>query len=447
MKNTLKSASITLGLGLMLTTLCQAQQGNPGGTPSAAPLSLKVPPHALSAISFSAAPNTQCSVAPAGSSGTGQGFKVYADDGGTATFYMTPSKESSAVQLVATCSSGSQQTIEIQPVAGAKPLVAHTASDAATNQRLGHTLRPALTGDPMALSNQELVKRGYPLRPDPQRAPGAYASWLKAVSKPSTFIPPKTVNVEGPHHGPAKIADDAGSSYNWSGYLVQGSSSPFYAVAGTWNVQSVFGVEPGIPAYTPTYSSFWIGLDGWVNTDLAQDGTSEETYVDSNGNAYNSWFAWVQLLPQEQDEQPISNFPINPYDEIYSMVAIGDAYANPNLYGGYSWFFLEDLTTNQSTFFATQINSGTFAGGTAEWIMERPENTTNGSYYDLSDYWLATMQGPWAVTTDGTWVNFFNGGDGATSTNLTMVNTSNGVLSLAIGDQPNGFDLFWQNYH
>ena len=192
MKNTLKRGSIALGLGLTLTTLCQAQQGNLQGAPSATPLSFKVPPHALSAISFSTAPNAQCSVAPATDSSSAKAFTVFANDEGTATFYATPSQESSsAVQLVATCSSGNRQTIEIQPVAGAKPLVAHAASnDAEMNLRFGHTVRPALTGDPMALPSQELVKRGYPSRPDQQQAPGAYANWLRAVSKPATFIPP-----------------------------------------------------------------------------------------------------------------------------------------------------------------------------------------------------------------------------------------------------------------
>src|SRR6516165_4179529 len=65
MKNTLKRGSIALGLGLMLTALCQAQQEDLHGAPSATPLNFKVPPHALSAISFSTAPNAQCSVAPA----------------------------------------------------------------------------------------------------------------------------------------------------------------------------------------------------------------------------------------------------------------------------------------------------------------------------------------------------------------------------------------------
>src|SRR5215469_8586034 len=141
MKSILKPGSIAFGFGLMLTTLGQAQPGAPSGTP----LSFKVRPNALSAISFSTAPNVQCSVAPANGSGSGQAFTVYTNDEGTATFYVTPSQESSsAAQLVATCSSGNQQTIQIQPVAGVKPLVAPAPSNAATNARLGYTVRPAL---------------------------------------------------------------------------------------------------------------------------------------------------------------------------------------------------------------------------------------------------------------------------------------------------------------
>jgi len=61
MKSILKPGSIASGFGLMLTTLGQAQPGAPSGTPH----TFKVPPHALSAISFSTTPNVQCSVAPA----------------------------------------------------------------------------------------------------------------------------------------------------------------------------------------------------------------------------------------------------------------------------------------------------------------------------------------------------------------------------------------------
>jgi hypothetical protein len=278
MKNILKPGSLAFAFGLMLTTLGQAQQGAPSGTP----LSFKVPPHASSAMSFSTAPNVQCSVAPANGSGSGQAFTVYTNDEGTATFYVTPSQESSsAAQLVATCSSGDKQTIEIRPVAGAKPLVARAPSNAATNARLGYTVRPALTGDPMALSNAQLVKLKYPLRPDPQKAPGAYARWLKAVSKPATFIPPKTVNVEGRYHGPAKISADAGTtprqSANWSGYALYGgvNQRAFVWIQGDWNVPSLVGGESGENG-SGTFSALWIRLDGEGETnDVVMDGTEQ----------------------------------------------------------------------------------------------------------------------------------------------------------------------------
>jgi hypothetical protein len=303
MKNTLKRGSIALGLGLMLTALCQAQQENLQGAPSATPLSFKVPPHAFSAISFSTAPNAQCSVAPVTDNRSAKAFTVFANDEGTATFYATPSKESSAGRLVATCSPGNQQTIEIQPVAGAKPLVAHAASnDAEMNLRLGHTVRPALTGDPMALSSEELVKRRYPSRPDQQQAPGAYADWLRAVSKPATFIPPKTVTVEGRHHGPvkvfagpggpAKVGNTPGGSTNWSGYVLSGLgvSKPFDWVEGLWNVPATVGGEEG----TTTWSSFWIGLDGWDSSDVVQDGTNQNVTV-SDGIAYRTYSPWTEI--------------------------------------------------------------------------------------------------------------------------------------------------------
>jgi hypothetical protein len=115
MKQILKRGSIALGFGLMLTTLGQAQQGAPAGTP----LSFKVPPNALSAISFSTAPNVQCSVAPANGSGSGQAFTVYTNDEGTATFYVTPSQQaSSAAHLVATCSSETNRRSRYSPRQG-----------------------------------------------------------------------------------------------------------------------------------------------------------------------------------------------------------------------------------------------------------------------------------------------------------------------------------------
>ena len=49
-------------------------------------------------------------------------------------------------------------------------------------------VRPPLEGDLMALSNQELVTRGYPPRPDSVKAPAHYARWVKNVSQPFSVV-------------------------------------------------------------------------------------------------------------------------------------------------------------------------------------------------------------------------------------------------------------------
>jgi hypothetical protein len=290
----------------------------------------------------------------------------------------------------------------------------------------------------MALSSQELVKRGYPLRPDPQHSPGAYANWLKAVSKPATFIPPKTAHVEGRFHGPAKVGAEPGSSNNWSGYAPYGSSSPFTWVVGDWNVPATVGGE----ANTTTHSSFWIGLDGWGSNDVVQDGTNQDVTV-SDGIAYRTYWPWTEIWPQEL-ETAISNFSVNPGDEIFSEVWMGDSNGNLNPNGGYGYFWFEDVTTGQYTYLSTQYNSGTFTGISAEWIMERP--IFSFGLPDLSDYWYAVMRDPWAYTADNTWVNYLNGGDGATSYQLTMYN-GNDALSTVLPIDSNTMEFIWLKYH
>jgi hypothetical protein len=289
----------------------------------------------------------------------------------------------------------------------------------------------------MTLSNQELVKRGYPLRPDPQGAPEKYASWLKAVSKPARFIPPKTVRLEGRYHGPAKGTADPGTSNNWSGYALYAASSPFDYVQGDWNVPATVGGEAG----TTTHSSYWIGLDGWGSSDVVQDGTNQDV-SDSDGIAYASYWPWTEICCQEP-ETAIANFSVNPGDEIYSVVWMGDADGNLNPWGGHGYFWFEDETTGQYTYLSTQFNSGTFYGKSAEWIMERPRFSFG--LPDLSDYYYAVMQDPWAYTGDNTWGNYLNGGDGATSYQITMYN-GNDALSTVYPINSNEMEFIWLNY-
>ena len=300
----------------------------------------------------------------------------------------------------------------------------------------------------MALSNQELVKRGYPLRPDPQKSPGAYASWLKAVSKPATFIPPKTVNVEGRNLGPVKLASVPAASVPAasvpdpsaasSGYILTGPSSPFDFIEGEWNVPAIVGAEEG----TDTSSFLWIGLDGFGSDNIVSDGTAQDVFL-SDGVTYSDYYPWKEICCQE-GVVALSNFSVNPGDEIYAQVFMGDTDGNLNPNGGYGYFLFDDITTGQYTRLSTQFNSGTFTGNSAEWILGR--SGANGIYPDLADYWFAVMQSPFAYTGDYTAVNYLSGGDGATIYQATMYN-GNDVLSTVYPINNDTMEFVWMNYN
>jgi hypothetical protein len=128
------------------------------------------------------------------------------------------------------------------------------------------TIRPALCGDQLNLSNQDLIRAGYPIRPDPKEAPGAYRAWLEVVSRPTTVVVPQTVARPDVNFGAVTHTN------NWSGIQLReafqaspsGSTAPSFTsdpydlVMGEWRVPYVdLGVvEPGHDA-----AAMWIGLD------------------------------------------------------------------------------------------------------------------------------------------------------------------------------------------
>ena len=98
---------------------------------------------------------------------------------------------------------------------------------------------------------------------------------------------------------------------------MRGGANTYDWVMGEWYVPSV---SP--ETNTHVYSAFWIGLDGDPNNgtacicgDLVQDGTEQEiTNIDFGWIAFNmtSYYAWTEFLPQQQSEQVIPYFTVNP---------------------------------------------------------------------------------------------------------------------------------------
>lgn len=138
------------------------------------------------------------------------------------------------------------------------------------------------------------------------------------------------------------------SSKNWSGYTVTGRRGAYNRVSGEWIVPTVRATQ------SPTFSSAWIGIDGFKNSSLIQVGTGHE-FV--NGNA--QYYAWWEILPAVETVIPHS---VNPGDRIKATITKV----------GYSkWSITMRNLTRNWTFRTLQRYTGPQTS--AEWIMEAPE--------------------------------------------------------------------------
>ncbi|WP_367305954.1 G1 family glutamic endopeptidase [Alicyclobacillus acidocaldarius] len=167
------------------------------------------------------------------------------------------------------------------------------------------------------------------------------------------------------------------------------------------------------PNSIQAYSSSWIGIDGFNNSDLIQTGT-EQDYV--NGHA--QYDAWWEILPAP--ETVISSMTIAPGDHM-------SAHIHNN--GNGTWTItLTDVTRNE-TFSTTQSYSG--PGSSAEWIQEAPQ--IGGRIATLANYGETTFD-PGTV----------NGGNpGLTMSDAGYMVQNNAVVSVpsAPDSDTDGFNV------
>ena len=186
-----------------------------------------------------------------------------------------------------------------------------------------------------------------------------------------------------PLHSRGTSGTSAGwSSSNWSGYALSSSNSGAYSsIDGSWIVPAVVSTQG------QTYSSSWIGIDGFNNSDLIQTGTEQD--ASKKGTTY---YAWWEILPAA--ETTISSMTIHPGDQMHASIRNN---------GNGTWTItLADQTSGQ-TFTTTQSYSG--PATSAEWIEEAP--TIGGHVATLADYGTTTFdpgtvngQNPGLVTND-----------------------------------------------
>ena len=139
-------------------------------------------------------------------------------------------------------------------------------------------------------------------------------------------------------------------STNWSGYA---------AHSHTYNKVSANWVEPtGHCTSSRTFSSFWVGLDGFNSNTVEQTGSEVDC---SGGNA--RYFAWYEMFPA---------FPVN----FTNPVRPGDHFTGSVTFtgSGHYTLVLKDTTQGWSHTVHKTLNSG--QNSSAEVIAEAPSSSS-----------------------------------------------------------------------
>ena len=173
------------------------------------------------------------------------------------------------------------------------------------------------------------------------------------IVKPGGPIVPATVS----GHAAAQVAGQSFSvarqSLNWSGYAVASSKKFTYA-------QSRF-VQPTITCSgsNNTWSSNWVGLDGFFNSDPTVEQTGTAAHCGGSGNMTPVYTAWYEMFPAGS----VNVFTVFPGDTINTSVSFSN---------GKFILTVADLTTGHQHSVTHTAKCASCKRESAEWIVERP---------------------------------------------------------------------------
>jgi|SRR5271166_5815078 len=189
---------------------------------------------------------------------------------------------------------------------------------------------------------------------------GAVASPSTTASAPTHVLAPRQ-HAPMRLHGNGLASDGSVTSENWSGYAVTGSA--FTVAKGSWTVPTVNCSK------TPsTYSSFWVGIDGYSSTTVEQTGTDS----DCSGSSPR-YYAWYEFYPA--GSVLVSSVPVSPGNKMSASVT----------YSGSEFTIKIANVTTGKTFSKSSRVSGA-RRTSAEWIAEAPCCTRSGGILPLADF-------------------------------------------------------------
>jgi hypothetical protein len=186
-------------------------------------------------------------------------------------------------------------------------------------------------------------------------------------------------------------------SGNWAGYVdVAHANKPFTYVGSTFVMPKMTAEERSncdtAAADSPSgyaEASQWVGLDGWKNGTVEQDGAT--SYC--GGGVTDGIYVWYEMYPA--DPTVFTFTGVNPGDKVVAQT----------IYSGGKYTFEVNDDTNGKSFKAVVSNSKLIRGS-AEVIDEDPGGGPAGGYY-LADYGTATYTGSFvrSVSNTGTLSN------------------------------------------
>ncbi len=237
--------------------------------------------------------------------------------------------------------------------------------------------------DPHTASQEELLRHGFPRRPDPKEEPQLARLWKRAFARPVRFDQAELAvdPIMSTRDPLRRTADELGTN-GWAGVVklmapAQGSdfTQPATMVFGQWQL-------PEVPAISPNDTiavAFWVGLDGAPSLDepaakqVLQAGVAAQ--VNPPGfwpweSASVTWWAWTEWYTELHKDSAVAvkNFPVAPGDEIFVVVCA------PQPDFGFVSMLNISRGIGRSVGFPAPTGIVAF-GQSAEWIVEVPSDS------------------------------------------------------------------------
>lgn len=233
--------------------------------------------------------------------------------------------------------------------------------------------------DPHTASQEELLRYGFPRRPDPEKEPQQARLWKRAFVRPVRFVEAKlAIDPIMSARDPLRQKGYEFAGARWAGaikLMSQAEGSDFREPA-----TMVFGQcqLPDVLAVTPTRKmavAFWVGMDGHPSLgepaakQVLQAGVAAQV---SRGrwpwsSTSIKWWAWTEWYTELHKDPAVAvkNFPVAPGDMVFVVVCA----PQPD----FGFVSMLNISRGIGVSVGIEAPPGIVAHGhSAEWIVEAP---------------------------------------------------------------------------